>query len=66
MEMALWGVDEAGQALAGRLPKGKTFGSGRAFTPFVSGKLLADSKPWPARRCALGRRQASARLSARF
>jgi hypothetical protein len=42
MEMALWHVDEASQALAQRLPKGKIFGSGRAFTPFVSGKLLAE------------------------
>lgn len=42
MEMALWRVDEAGQALARRLPKGKIFGSGRAFTPFVSGKLFAE------------------------
>jgi hypothetical protein len=42
MEMALWHVDETGQSLALQLPKGKIFGSGRAFTPFVSGKLFAE------------------------
>lgn len=42
MGLAVWRVGVAGQALALKMPKGKIFGSGRAFTPLVSAKLMAE------------------------
>lgn len=42
MGLAVWRVPEAGQALALRVPRGKVFGSGKAFTPLVKAKLMAE------------------------
>ena len=42
MGLAVWRVPEAGQALALRVPHGKVFGSGKAFTPLVKAKLMAE------------------------
>ena len=42
MGVRVWRVPAAGQSLALKVPKGKLFGSGRAFTPLVSAKLMAE------------------------
>ena len=42
MKMNTWQVPPDAQALALRVPKGKLFGSGRALTPLVNAKLMAE------------------------